>query len=106
MWGAMSNSGYNTLSIGGDADACVSFNGSWTGKILLESIEHDYTLHMRPEEFQVRIWNASYNCPVVSILHNAWNRIWKQNQNQHTKQSEQINWINDFTWNGRNINIL
>lgn len=40
----------------GSADGCVSIslNDSWTGKKLLDSIDHDYNLHMSPEEFQVR----------------------------------------------------
>lgn len=47
------NSTAESFGIGGDADGHVSFNGSWSGKKLLESIEHDYTLHMSSEEFQV-----------------------------------------------------
>lgn len=54
----MSNTEHSTAeSLGlpiGDADGHVSFNGSWSGRKLLESIEHDSTLHMTPEEFQVR----------------------------------------------------
>lgn len=48
------NNSAESLSITGDADGHVSFNGSWSGKKLLESIEHDYTQHMSPEEYQVR----------------------------------------------------
>lgn len=48
------NGSAESFGIAGDADGHVSFNGSWSGKKLLESIEHDSTLHMSPEEFQVR----------------------------------------------------
>lgn len=56
-WCAMSNSLSSTaesLGIGRDTDGHVSFNGSWSGKKLLESLEHDFTLHMSAEEFHVR----------------------------------------------------
>lgn len=41
----------------GTTDSCVSIslNDSWTGKKLLESIGHDYNLHVSSEEFHVRI---------------------------------------------------
>lgn len=48
------NSSADSLGIAGDADGHVSFNGSWSGKKLLESIDHDSTLQMSPEEYQVR----------------------------------------------------
>lgn len=46
------NSGESGL---GSADGCVSIslNDSWTGKKLLEFIDHDYSQHMSSEEFQV-----------------------------------------------------
>lgn len=47
------NSSAESFGIAGDADGHVSFNGSWSGKKLLESIEHDSTLHLSPEESQV-----------------------------------------------------
>lgn len=54
---AMSERGTSSeLLCVGSADGCVSIslNDSWTGKKLLDSIDHDYNLHMSPEEFQVR----------------------------------------------------
>lgn len=38
-------------------DGCVSIslNDSWTGKQLLELIDHDYNQHMTSQEFQVCI---------------------------------------------------
>lgn len=50
----MSDGTAESFGIAADADGHVSFNGSWSGKKLLESIEHDYTVHMNPEEYQVR----------------------------------------------------
>lgn len=47
------NGSADSIGTPGDADGHVSFNGSWSGKKLLESIEHDSTL-LSPEEYQVR----------------------------------------------------
>lgn len=40
----------------GSSDGCVSIslNDSWTGKKLLDYIDHDYNLRMTSKEFQVR----------------------------------------------------
>lgn len=48
------NSADESLGIGRDTDGHVSFNGSWSGKKLLESIENDFTLQLSAEEFHVR----------------------------------------------------
>lgn len=52
----------------GRADGCVSIslNDSWTGKKLLEFIDHDYNLHVSPEEFQVR--NAHFYAPFAFAI--------------------------------------
>lgn len=43
----------------GSAEGCVSIslNDSWTGRKLLDYIDHDYNLHMTSKEFQVRKMN-------------------------------------------------
>lgn len=50
----VNSSSAESIGTAGDADGHVSFNGSWSGKKLPESIEHDSALQMNPEEFQVR----------------------------------------------------
>lgn len=53
-----------SLRIGSADEGCVSisFNDSWTGRKLLDYIDHDYNLHMTSKEFQVRKMNYIDPC--------------------------------------------